>query len=447
MVDDYARECLALEADASLSCLRVARELTRLNGKRGKPHTVVSDNGTELTSMAILRWNKERNVEWHYIAPGKPYQNGFIKSFNARLRDEFLLFLESHEAPGAPGERPYALQVSELRREGGTTLYVDYADVLRHSDVLAAAIAQAYVRFEPFLNAAVAAFVARHAPEYARVAAAKSRTFCAAFHGVGAPLRLRELTTQRVGQLVAVCGTVTRTSEVRPELVRGAFSCDVCGTVVRDVAQQNAYTEPAVCPNGACMNRARWSLIPGASVFADWQRVRVQENADELPPGSMPRALDVLVRGEAAERARAGDRAVFVGSVVAVPDVSQLVRGMPHAYSEGLGRGGPRNGAAVIVAEHDERLATQLRFEDLLAAAVERVAINEREHGCDFHAQFVVRSRRSQKLRTPGQDATRSGGDPGWQSAARCDRRRCARSCRRARCLPRSRAPDRHRAV
>ena len=91
MVDDYARECLALEADASLSCLRVARELTRLNGKRGKPHTVVSDNGTELTSMAILRWNKERNVEWHYIAPGKPYQNGFIKSFNARLRDEFLI--------------------------------------------------------------------------------------------------------------------------------------------------------------------------------------------------------------------------------------------------------------------------------------------------------------------------------------------------------------------
>lgn len=46
--------------------------------------------GTELTSMAILRWSKERNVEWHNIAPGKPYQNGFIESFDARLRDEFL---------------------------------------------------------------------------------------------------------------------------------------------------------------------------------------------------------------------------------------------------------------------------------------------------------------------------------------------------------------------
>ena len=66
------------------------RELTRLIGLRGKPHTVVSDNGTELTSSAILRWSQERRVEWHYIAPGKPMQNGFVESFNGRLRDECL---------------------------------------------------------------------------------------------------------------------------------------------------------------------------------------------------------------------------------------------------------------------------------------------------------------------------------------------------------------------
>ncbi len=55
-----------------------------------RSHTIASDNGTELTSMAIQRGSKERNVEWHYIAPVKPYQNGFIESFNARLRDELL---------------------------------------------------------------------------------------------------------------------------------------------------------------------------------------------------------------------------------------------------------------------------------------------------------------------------------------------------------------------
>jgi putative transposase len=90
VVDDYTRECLALVADTSLSGVRVARELTRLIGIRGKPHTVVSDNGTELTSSAILRWSQERQVEWHYIAPGKPMQNGFVESFNGRLRDECL---------------------------------------------------------------------------------------------------------------------------------------------------------------------------------------------------------------------------------------------------------------------------------------------------------------------------------------------------------------------
>lgn len=58
--------------------------------RMARPYTIVSDNGTELTSMAILRWLKKRNVEWHYIAPGKPDQNEFIESFNARLRDEFL---------------------------------------------------------------------------------------------------------------------------------------------------------------------------------------------------------------------------------------------------------------------------------------------------------------------------------------------------------------------
>ncbi|WP_371328231.1 IS3 family transposase [Novosphingobium sp. NDB2Meth1] len=90
VVDDFTREYLSLVAGTSLSGARVARELTSLIGRRGKPHTVVSDNGTELTSSAILRWSQERRVEWHYIAPGKPMQKGFVESFNGRLRDECL---------------------------------------------------------------------------------------------------------------------------------------------------------------------------------------------------------------------------------------------------------------------------------------------------------------------------------------------------------------------
>jgi putative transposase len=90
IVDDFSRECLALVADTSIGGERLARELDALIAQHGKPLTIVSDNGTEMTSNAILKWSQDCGVTWHYIAPGKPMQNGFVESFNGRLRDECL---------------------------------------------------------------------------------------------------------------------------------------------------------------------------------------------------------------------------------------------------------------------------------------------------------------------------------------------------------------------
>jgi len=101
IVDDVTRECLAAIPDTSISGKRVARELTALIGARGKPGMIVSDNGTEFTSNAILGWAKDRDVNWHYIAPGRPMQNGYIESFNGRMRDELLnetLFIDLDQA-------------------------------------------------------------------------------------------------------------------------------------------------------------------------------------------------------------------------------------------------------------------------------------------------------------------------------------------------------------
>jgi transposase InsO family protein len=90
IVDDVTRECLAAVPDTSISGLRVARELTALIARRGKPGLIVSDNGTEFTSNAMFTWQREYKVAWHFIAPGKPMQNGFCESFNGRMRDELL---------------------------------------------------------------------------------------------------------------------------------------------------------------------------------------------------------------------------------------------------------------------------------------------------------------------------------------------------------------------
>jgi putative transposase len=90
IVDDFTRECLAIEVDTSISGSRVARVLDRIADERGLPKTIVMDNGTQLTSLAMLAWSAEHRVRLHYIAPGKPTQNAFIESFNGKFRDECL---------------------------------------------------------------------------------------------------------------------------------------------------------------------------------------------------------------------------------------------------------------------------------------------------------------------------------------------------------------------
>lgn len=90
VIDEFSRESLKIVVDTSISGTRVVRELNELINEKGKPQLIVSDNGTEFTSMAVLKWAESHSVSWHYIEPGKPMQNGAIESFNGRMRDEFL---------------------------------------------------------------------------------------------------------------------------------------------------------------------------------------------------------------------------------------------------------------------------------------------------------------------------------------------------------------------
>lgn len=90
VVDDVTKECLAAVVDTSISGRRVAQELMAPVERRGRPGLVVSDHGTEFTSNAMLAWSESTKVPWHFIAPGKPMQNGICGAFNGRMRDELL---------------------------------------------------------------------------------------------------------------------------------------------------------------------------------------------------------------------------------------------------------------------------------------------------------------------------------------------------------------------
>jgi putative transposase len=90
IVDDFTRECVAIEVDTGITGERVIRTLERLKQTRGLPGMIVTDNGPEFTSRAMLTWSEPAGVKQHFIEPGRPVQNAFIESFNGKLRDECL---------------------------------------------------------------------------------------------------------------------------------------------------------------------------------------------------------------------------------------------------------------------------------------------------------------------------------------------------------------------
>ncbi|PPQ71094.1 hypothetical protein CVT24_009845 [Panaeolus cyanescens] len=269
------------------------------------------------------------------------------------------------QTPGSDGdgmeqneaELIYIDQIHTMREYELTTLYVDFGHILLRDDVLADAIQKQYYRFLPYLRRALLNLIAQYEPEYLKInptasqgdaSSSQSRDFNIAFYHLPLVSGIRDLRTDKIGTLMSISGTVTRTSEVRPELLYGSFICEVCNGIVNDIEQQFKYTEPSLCPNPTCGNRTAWQLQIDSSKFTDWQKVRIQENPSEIPTGSMPRSLDVILRSEMVERAKAGDKCVFTGTFIVVPDVSQL--GLPGGNRAELQREAARGNATAGAA-------------------------------------------------------------------------------------------------
>lgn len=250
-------------------------------------------------------------------------------------------------------DKYYVNQIHGMKTYELSTLYVDYSHMSTYNNVLAQALIEHYYRLLPFLNRGLQNVVAKYEPEYFRKhrqalgqsstsAQSTDKVFSIAFYNLPLISRIRHLRTSQVGHLLSISGTVTRTSEVRPELSLATFTCEACRTVVNNVEQVFRYTEPTQCPNMTCGNRTGWRLDVRQSIFVDWQKVRIQENSSEIPTGSMPRTLDVILRGEIVDRAKAGEKCIFTGALIVVPDVSQL--GLPGVRPESVRDGAGRTG-------------------------------------------------------------------------------------------------------
>ncbi|KAJ2973163.1 hypothetical protein NQ176_g6762 [Zarea fungicola] len=267
-----------------------------------------------------------------------------------------------------------------MRTYSLSTFYVDFKHLASwENGSLADGVMRQYYRFLPFITAGLNELIAKYEPQYYRdhrqptsmssaisTSAASQlgsasqsdstqrmnehqqtdKLFAVAFYNLPLVSRVRSLRAANIGQLLSISGTVTRTSEVRPELSLATFVCEACRSVVQNVEQTFRYTEPTQCPNNTCQNRVAWQLDIRRSTFVDWQKVRIQENSSEIPTGSMPRTMDVILRGEIVDRAKAGEKCIFTGALIVVPDVSQL--GLPGLKPSAVrdDRGAPRGSEA-----------------------------------------------------------------------------------------------------
>ncbi|KAK5859670.1 hypothetical protein PBY51_021207 [Eleginops maclovinus] len=245
----------------------------------------------------------------------------------------FQAFLEEYQT--GDGEVKYVREAEELIRPERNTLIVSFTDLEGFNQELATTIQEEYYRVYPFLCRAVRNFARDHGN------VPLNKEFYVALEELPTRHKIRELSSMRIGTLVRISGQVVRTHPVHPELVSGTFLCMDCQALIKDVPQQFKYSPPTICRNPVCNNRSRFHLDTHKSKFIDFQKVRVQETQAELPRGSIPRSLEIVLRAEAVEMAQAGDRCDFTGTLIVVPDVSQLSTPGVRAETSTRVPGGP----------------------------------------------------------------------------------------------------------
>lgn len=378
-----------------------------------------SENGATTLGLQLQLQLQQANTQQRPIVAGRRRQNAAPKVVDVtgeKVRESFENFIEEFVDPeqldnGWDG-RIYLAQIESMKTFEYSTLYINYQDLMsRENGVLATAISEQYYRFYPFLLNGLKRLLKKYAPQLLHTnllgqvendepesenslsttsAASNERVFQLSFFNLPTVQRIRDVRSNKIGSLMTISGTVTRTSEVRPELYMGSFTCDMCSALIEGVEQIFKYTEPTSCPS--CENQSYFTLNVSKSLFIDWQRVRIQENANEIPTGSMPRTLDVILRGETVERAKPGDKCKFTGCEIVIPDVSQLgLPGVkPQSIKENKGGSELNSGVSGLKTLGVRDLTYKLAFNACHVCSMVNKVGNERDEDNDNSDAYLL---------------------------------------------------------
>ena len=279
----------------------------------------------------------QQAIEGHQIAD---FIYHFLRDYKLeRGEPYFEFFLEqarSNQRDGGAGEgeaaaqsvSPYDSQIKRWDDENDNKdmcLLIDMKHILNYessavvgNSAISTVILSRYISFKPDIRSGIR----RRAHD---LIASRNPTCEFCFFNLQTIERVRTLRSWHIGKLTAVTATVTRMSEVRPQLIMAMFRCGLCGSET-EKHQTYRFEEPKTCTNKNCQNRAKWKLITEKSKFIDWQKLRIQENPTEIPAGAMPRTFDAIVNHNMCDRVKPGDKVIINGTLIPQPDALALMK-------------------------------------------------------------------------------------------------------------------------
>ncbi len=236
--------------------------------------------------------------------------------------ERFRSFLGAFEVKG---EFKYRLRLAQIPTLGGNSLTIEFEDLMRFDRELAIDLLERPDEIMPFLEEAALGQFGVEAPAEPPYEAIRVR-----LRGLPAKTPLRILGAKHIGKLIAIDGILVRAGSVQPFLTEAVFRCRNCDSKLGPYPQKGlSMVQPASCDQ--CRRVGPFELVESESKFINSQNVRVQERPEDLPPGQLPRWIDVTLTEDLVDTARPGDRVTMVG-VSRTRRVFQPGRSIPRTF-------------------------------------------------------------------------------------------------------------------
>ena len=234
------------------------------------------------------------------------------------IKEKFIEFIRGYR--DKTGSYKYLEKVRQMVTLGQKSLIIDYEDLYLYDNELALKLIEEPDEVLSQASQALQAIVQQEAPEYAE----RVRRFFVRIRNLPKPIPLRKLRSIHIGKLVMIEGILTRTTRVKEKIVKARlvhchendcheFDWPPEGEIISETLEK-----PPVCP--ICGRGGTFRLLEDKSVFIDWQKAVIQERPEEVPPGQLPRSIEVVLKDELVDTVRPGDRVSIVGIVRVKPD-------------------------------------------------------------------------------------------------------------------------------